>query len=88
MVIDVTEVDPGVLLKKINAKFDEKQLAFDFQEKTGVLLNALADNKRVVLTGTVQPDMADALNAFILQRRQQPDPKGQLIILSKQANLI
>jgi hypothetical protein len=88
IVMDVTEVDPGVLLKKINATFDKENLAFHFQEKTGVLLNALADNKRVVLTGTVQPDMADALNAFILQRRQQPDAKGQLIILSNQPNLM
>ncbi len=85
--INISEVSPGQLLQKTDANFDKTTLKFSFTEADGALLQALANDETIVLTGMFQPDLISHLQQFILDRRRENPPKGQLILLTEQEDL-
>jgi hypothetical protein len=87
LVIDVSELDYGSLLSKIQAHFNKELLTFSFNEPEGILLRALEQEKRIVLKGVFSDELLDMLNGFLVRRLQQGSKKGQITLVSEQSNL-
>ena len=87
LIIDVSEVDPADLLTKINAKFDEDTLTFDFEEVLGALMKGLEENKNIILKGEFSQDMQQALTDLLYQRQQMPPSTPKLILIASEPDL-
>lgn len=86
VMIDVSEIEPGNLLKKIKADFNKDTLDFTFTEQEGALLTALEENKTVILHGQFSAELKDSLNALLLHR-QHHNVQGQIILVSNEPHL-
>lgn len=83
IVIDVSEYEANDLIFHLDGQFDKKQLCFKFQAKEQAVIQALAENKSVILTGCFSADLADALAPLLLAPRE----KGKLTVVSNETSL-
>jgi len=81
-VIDISECSASDLLGKIEGGWDKKKQTFHFKKSKNILDDLLTSNKKVILKGTFSPELADALQPYILQRAANQESRGQLILLS------
>lgn len=81
LIIDVSECTFSDLYKSLRGKLEN--LHFIFSESQNVLLSSLKENKNVILTGHFSEELCDALAPFLLSRRREKSPSGNLIIIGK-----
>jgi hypothetical protein len=86
LVLDVSELDPSDLLRKIVPQANQNPLNFRFTQEEGALIHALAQGKKVLLKGHFSDTMNDALNQF-LYTRQHAGTSGQVILISAKPEL-
>lgn len=89
LVLDVSECHPADLLVKLSGEFNPDNVKYTFTETEQVLINALRENKNIILKGRFSAEMEDALTAFILRRQSDPAAKGRVhIIHTRQTQFI
>jgi hypothetical protein len=81
-IIDVSECDASDLLIKLSGEFNQDSLRFEFNQSNKAVLQALAQNKRVMLKGKFSQELCDSLAPLLLERLSTEDPNGQLAIVS------
>lgn len=81
-VIDVSECQSADLLIAINGQLNQETMHFEFNQSERALLTALASNKKVILKGTFSAELADSLAPLLLERLNNIEVKGQLVIVS------
>ncbi|STX50350.1 AAA domain (dynein-related subfamily) [Legionella busanensis] len=84
LVIDVSECEPQDLLENIESNFDEQTKSFIFDKKKCALLNALDENKKIILKGHFSDELKDALAPLLIKRQNTENVKGKLVILSNE----
>jgi hypothetical protein len=85
-VIDVSEVEAGNLLTKMNGALSESSLCFEFNKQEGALLNAMADGKTIVLKGQFSEELLHLLSQEIINQ-EQSSTTGHLILISDKPDL-
>lgn len=80
--IDISEVDGGQLISKIDGQFLDTTRQFRFIDEDGLLLQALRQGETIVLKGEFSSDLIDDINALLYERRINPQSTGKLIIVN------
>ncbi len=83
-VLDISECLPGDLVTRMKGEFNKEEERFIFSEAKGILETALDAGTSVLLTGTIPLILADALSAFMEERKQTHAP-GRLLIITDSA---
>lgn len=81
IIIDVSECSFSDLYKSLHGKLDD--LHFCFTESEHVLLTALKENKKIILTGHFSDELSDALAPLLLHRQRNTNSLGQLLLVGK-----
>ena len=82
-VFDISECSITSLTVKINIQLNNDLLSCT--EETQDLLNALNQNKKVILTGEFTQELLNRLAVFIMQRANTDEMQGNLILINNQA---
>lgn len=82
VIIDVSEINSADLCDKITGGVDQEKLQLAFSKQTGALLQALNQNKTVILHGTFAPELRHALQGVLYERQKIPQTKGKLILIT------
>ena len=83
IVIDASELSASDLLGGLNGTLNEESLTIEFSTVASALLDALGQDKTIVLKGTFSEELSDLLAPILLQRKQAIESKGRLIIAGK-----
>ncbi|MCF6765038.1 hypothetical protein L3V82_04560 [Thiotrichales bacterium 19S3-7] len=78
-VIHVTDLTTSDLLKKINGNLNDVTLKFEFNETEHYLINAIQQNKNILLYGEFNNEFSDALIDFL---NAQDQYTGKLYLVS------
>lgn len=88
-VIDVSECKASDLIESIKPQFNEDgTLSFRFTQADGTVIDALKNNKKILLTGVYSKELEDILTALLIARAKHTSgaPLGKLCIVSADAN--
>ncbi|MFZ4077029.1 MAG: AAA family ATPase [Legionellaceae bacterium] len=83
IIIDVAECHGSDLLTQMNGNLNKESLRFEFSTRQCAVLNALADNKRVILKGHFSAELADELAPLLIERQNLSAPLGSLILITE-----
>lgn len=83
MVIDVSECEAPDLLNRLKGKLDKKALDFKFTETQSAVLKGLMEGKNIILKGRFSKALGDELAPLLLERQNNPDMKGKLMLVSR-----
>src|SRR5690606_11718397 len=70
------------LLFGMNALYDKEHLRFLFDKTEGVLIEALKENKPIVLTGKFSHDLKDHLSQFLWERSASGVKRPVITVIS------
>ncbi len=90
MVFDVSECEDSDLIKQLELinKYEDAEghLHMEFTEKEKVLITALRAGKNVLLTGNFSEKLMDGLAAFLMERANDPDATGKLVLVMQKSH--
>lgn len=83
-IIDVSECGEEDLLVYTEAELNAETGELRFQQSKKALLQALEQDKKVILKGQFSPELVDSLSPLLLERQKNTQAKGHLVLLSGQ----
>ncbi|KTC66272.1 AAA domain (dynein-related subfamily) (plasmid) [Legionella adelaidensis] len=86
VIIDVSECKPEDVLIRVDGKFNESTLSFEFTQKKCALLLALQNGNNVILKGHFSNELADALMPLLFQRQYNTASESNKLILISDAD--
>lgn len=84
--IDISELEANDLLEHVSGLLDNKASPpkFSFHQRKGALLEALGQDKTVILHGKLSKPLQHALTTWFIEEMKQTLSKGQLILISEE----
>lgn len=86
--IDVSELSVSNMLVKTTGGLNQQEECFEFSRQQGALLKLLDDSKTVILHGNFSVEVRQWLQDFLYKRNSEVNKKGQVVIVSDQAELV
>ncbi len=79
--INASELEASDILTRIDCFFNQEQSRFEFSKTERILLQALKENKKIILTGDFNTSFIDCIMPLILSRQTEENPLGTLVII-------